>query len=60
MAVNHLMFADNICVFIPSISGLPRLLDIRGEYAAKHEIAFNCNKTTGVLFCPKHYKQPAP
>jgi len=23
-------------------------------------ITFNCNKTIGVLFCPKKYKQPAP
>ena len=31
-----------------------------GDYAAEHEITFNCNKTIGVLFCPKKYKQPAP
>jgi len=29
------------------------------DYAAKHEITCNCNKTIGVLFCPKTYKQPA-
>ena len=44
----------------PSISGLQRLLDICGDYAAEHEIAFTCNKTTGVLFCSQNYKQPAP
>jgi len=59
MVVNHLMFADDICVFIPSISGLQCLLNICGDYAAEHEITFNCNKTIGVLFCPKKYKQPA-
>ena len=32
----------------------------RLRHAAEHEIAFNCNKTIGVLFCPKKYKQPAP
>ena len=36
------------------------LLNICGDYAAEHEITFNCNKTIGVLFCPKKYKQPAP
>ena len=60
MVVNHLKFADDICVFSPSISGLQCLLNICGDYAAEHEITFNCNKTTGVLFCPKKYKQPAP
>jgi len=32
----------------------------RLRHAAEHEIAFNCNKTIRVLFCPKRYKQPAP
>jgi len=60
MVVNHLMFADNVCVFSPSISGLQCLLNICGDYVAEHEITFNCNKTIGVLFCPKKNKQPAP
>ena len=60
MVVNHLMFADNVCVFNPSINGLHCLLNICGDYAAEHEITFNCNKTIGVLFCPKKCKQPAP
>jgi len=58
MIVNHLMFADDICVFSPSISRLQCLLNICGDYAAEHDITFNCNKTIGVLFCPKKYKQP--
>ena len=49
-----------ICVFSPSISGLQCLLNICGDYAAEHEITFNCNKTIGVLFCPKKYKQSTP
>ena len=60
MVVNHLKFADDICVFSPSLNGLQCLLNICGDYAAEHEITFNCNKTIGVLFCPKKYKQPAP
>jgi len=47
-------------VFSPSISELQRLLDICSDYAAEHEIAFNYNKTIGVLFCSKKYKQPTP
>ena len=58
--VNHPMFADDICVFSLSISGLQCLLNICGDYAAEHEITFNCNKTIGALFFPKKYKQPAP
>jgi len=47
-----LIFADDICVFSPSISGLRCLLNICGDYAAEHEITFNCNKTI-VFFLPK-------
>ena len=60
MVVNHLIFADDVCVFSPSISGLQCLLNICVDYVAEHEITFNCNKTIGVLFCPKKYKQPSP
>ena len=41
MVVNHLKFADDICVFSLSISGLQCLLNICGDYAAEHNITFN-------------------
>ena len=53
MVGNHLKLADDICVFSPSISGLQCLLKICGDYAAEHEIIFNCNKTIGGSFLPK-------
>ena len=34
--VNHLIFADDTCVFSTSISGLQCLLNICGDYAAEH------------------------
>jgi len=39
MVVNHLMFADNICVFSPSIRGLQCLLNICGDYCSSHASA---------------------
>jgi len=53
MVVNHLMFADDICVFSPSSSGLQCLLNICGDYAAEHEITFNCNKKLVFFFAQK-------
>jgi len=53
MLVNHQMFADDICVFGRSISGLQWLLIICDYYAAEHEIAFNYKKTIGVRFAHK-------
>jgi len=52
------MFADEIWVFGPSISGLQCLLNICGEYAAEQEIAFTCNKLNGVLLVPKIINNP--
>jgi len=59
MIVNHLMFADDTRV-------APALVDFIVFWIfvmmmiAEHEIAFNCNKTIGVSFCPQRYNQPAP
>jgi len=42
-----------------SLSGLQHLQNICDDYAAEHNMTFNCNKTCGVSFCLKKYKQPA-
>jgi len=47
------MFADGMCVFSLSVSGLQCLLNICGDYAAEHEIAFNCNKKLVFFFAQK-------
>jgi len=53
MVVNHLMFADDICVFTLSISGLQvRLLDICGDCAVEHEITI-VTKQLVFFFAPK-------
>jgi len=52
------MFADDTVNMCSALVWLYHLLDICGDYAGEREIAFNCNKTTGVLFVSK-YKEPA-
>ena len=39
--LNHLIYADDICCFSPSIEGLQELIDICSDYAHTHEISFN-------------------
>ena len=41
--LNHLMFADDICVFCPSVRWLQRILDVCQASAESHGIIFNCN-----------------
>jgi len=55
--LNHLMFADDICVFCPSVRLLQRIPDVCQAYAESHEYIFNCNKTVCMTFkaeCKKH------
>ena len=40
--VNHLLFADDLCCFCPSIHGLQRIIDVCHSYASSHNIIFNC------------------
>ena len=61
--LSHLMFADDICVFCPSVRWLQRILDVC--QCAKHVqnrmdgIIFNCNKTVCMTFKAKSAKSTA-
>jgi len=48
--LNHLMFANDICVFCPSVRGLQSVLDVCQASAESHEIVFNCSKTVCLTF----------
>jgi len=53
------MFAADLRMFDPSISGLRCFLKICDDYTAEHEIAFNGNKAK-LVYVFKNYKQLAP
>ena len=53
--VNHLFFADDICLLFPSFSGLQDLVDICSSYAVPHNIVFKCKKSVCVLFPSKGF-----
>ena len=53
------MFADDICVFCPSVRWLQRILDACQAYAESHGIIFNCNKTVCMTFKAKNGKSTA-
>ena len=54
--LNHLMFADDICVLCPSVRWLQRILDVCRAHAESHGIIFNCNKTVCMTFKAKVQK----
>jgi len=57
--LNHLMFADDICVFCPSVRWLQRILDVGQAYEESHGIIFNCNKTVCMTFKAKSARSTA-
>ena len=57
--LNHLMFADDICVLCPSVLWLQRILDVCQAYAESHRIIFNCNKTVCMTFKAESAKSTA-
>ena len=54
--LNHLMFADNICVFCRNAQGLQSILDVCQAYAESNGIIFNCSKTVWMTFKAKSAK----
>ena len=42
---NHMMYADDLCVFSPSVSGLRKLTDCCAEYGNMFDITYNANKS---------------
>ena len=54
IALNHIIYADDLCCFSPSLDGLQVLLNVCSNYTVKHDITFNCSKSVGVLFLSKY------
>ena len=48
--VNHLIYADDIVVFCPSLSGLQHLVNTSHTFIPKRRLLLNTNKTKCVKF----------
>jgi hypothetical protein len=48
-AMNHFMYADDVCLISPSPTGLQRLLRICEKYATTHDILYNLKKSVCML-----------
>ena len=53
--VNHIIYADDICCFSPSVAGLQNLLDVCDSFSYKNGIVFNSNKSQCMQFLPKSF-----
>ena len=55
--VNHLLFADDLCCFCPSIQGLQYIIDACHSYASSHNTYnIQLSKTLGLSFASNNFK----
>ena len=48
--INHILYADDLCIVSLSSAGLQKLLSICDEYCASHSITFNVKKSVCMFF----------
>ena len=58
--INHLCYADDLCLISLSSAGMQSLLDIGNSYAIEHVLTYNSSKLYSLCFKPKHIKFDRP
>ena len=58
--INHVMYADDICLLAPSAIGLQRMLDLCFDFSIRNDIKFNPIKSVCIVFKPKNNKLCCP
>ena len=48
--INHILYADDICIVSLSSSGLQHLLNICSDYCERHDLTFNAKKSMCMYF----------
>ena len=56
MCINHVMYADDLCLLAPSASPLQSLLDVCYGCGSDNDILFNPIKSVCTIFKHKAYK----
>ena len=54
--INHLLYADDLCIVSLSSAGLQQLLSICDQYCASHSLTFNVRKSVCMFFNGKMNK----
>ena len=58
--MNHVMYADDICLMAPSPAALQDLIDIRYDFSVQNDLSFYSSKSYCMVFKPKSYKLSCP
>ena len=60
VCINHVFYADDLCLMAPCAIALQELLNICYRYSVEVNLNFNATKSFCVAFTPKHYKLSLP
>ena len=60
LCMNHVMYADDICLMAPSPAALQELIDICYDFSVQNDLSFNSSKLYCMVFKPKSYKLSCP
>ena len=58
--INHLCYADHLCLISLSSSGMQQLLHICNTYATEHQLLYNGSKSFSLCFKRKELKVSSP
>ena len=58
--MNHVMYADDICLMAPSPAALQELIDICYDFSVQNYLSFNSSKSYCMVCKPKSYKLSCP
>ena len=58
--MNHVMYADDICLMAPSAIGMQKMLEACFDFSLRNDIMFNPVKSLCVTFKPKNSKLSCP
>ena len=53
--INHLMYADDLVLMVPSFMSLSMLVSVCSEYGIEHDIKYNSNKSNVMIFSCKRF-----
>ena len=59
-SVNHVFYADDLCIMSASLAGLPKLIAICYNYSVQNSLTFSPTKSVCVVFKPKKFELYCP
>ena len=60
VCVNHVMYADDICLMAPSPAALQKLINICYDFSIQNNLSFNSTKSFCMVFKPRLYNLVCP